>query len=107
LRFLAFIFAALILALQYPMWLGKGGWLRVRELDHQVEAQKRVNTELQTRNTKLDAEVRDLKQGLEAIEERARSELGMIRQDEVFFQLPQDAASRAPAASERPANSAR
>lgn len=106
-RFLAFIFAALILALQYPMWLGKGGWLRVRELDHQVEAQKRVNTELQTRNTKLDAEVRDLKQGLEAIEERARSELGMIRQDEVFFQLPQDAASHAPAASERLANPAR
>ena len=102
-RFLAFIFAALILALQYPMWLGKGGWLRVRELDRQVEAQKHVNTELQTRNAVLDAEVRDLKQGLEAIEERARSDLGMIRHDEVFFQLPQSAASRAsPAAGERP-----
>jgi cell division protein FtsB len=107
LRFLAFIFVALILALQYPMWLGKGGWLRVRELDRQVEAQKRVNAELETRNVKLDAEVRDLKQGLEAIEERARSELGMIRQDEVFFQLPQDTASRAPAASERPVSPAR
>jgi cell division protein FtsB len=101
LRILAIIFAALILALQYPMWLGKGGWLRVRELDHQVEAQKHVNAELQVRNAKLDADVRDLKQGLEAIEERARSELGMIRQDEVFFQLPQDAASRAPTAGER------
>jgi cell division protein FtsB len=101
LRFLAFVFVALILALQYPMWLGKGGWLRVRELDRQVEAQKHVNTELQARNAKLDADVRDLKQGLEAIEERARSELGMIRQDEVFFQLPQDTASRAPAAGER------
>jgi len=107
LRFLAFVFVALILALQYPMWLGKGGWLRVRELDRQVEAQKRVNTELQARNAKLDADVRDLKQGLEAIEERARSELGMIRQDEVFFQLPQDTASRAPAAGERPAVPAR
>ena len=106
-RFLAFIFVALILALQYPMWLGKGGWLRVRELDRQVEAQKRVNTDLQTRNVKLDAEVRDLKQGLEAIEERARSELGMIRQDEVFFQLPQDTASRAPSAGETPVNPAR
>jgi cell division protein FtsB len=106
-RLLAFIFAALILALQYPMWLGKGGWLRVRELDRQVEAQKHVNAELQTRNAVLDAEVRDLKQGLEAIEERARSDLGMIRHDEVFFQLPQDAASRVPAASERPANPAR
>jgi cell division protein FtsB len=107
-RLLAFIFAALILALQYPMWLGKGGWLRVRELDRQVEAQKHVNAELQTRNAVLDAEVRDLKQGLEAIEERARSDLGMIRRDEVFFQLPQDAVSRTPpAAGERPANPTR
>ncbi len=102
-RILAFIFAALIIALQYPMWLGKGGWLRVRELDHQVGAQKRVNAELQTRNTALDAEVRDLKQGVEAIEERARSELGMIRHDEVFFQLPPDAATRTPQGVERPA----
>ncbi len=106
-RLLAFIFAALILALQYPMWLGKGGWLRVRELDRQVEAQKQVNAELKTRNAVLDAEVRDLKQGLEAIEERARSELGMIRHDEVFFQLPQDAAARTSAASERGANPSR
>jgi cell division protein FtsB len=107
-RLLAIIFAALILALQYPMWLGKGGWLRVRELDRQVEAQKHVNAELQTRNAVLDAEVRDLKQGLEAIEERARSDLGMIRHDEVFFQLPQTATSRAPpAAGEQPANPSR
>ena len=97
-RILAIIFAALIVALQYPMWLGKGGWLRVRELDRQVEAQKHVNAEFQSRNAVLDAEVRDLKQGLEAVEERARSELGMIRHDEVFFQLPQDTAPRAPAA---------
>jgi cell division protein FtsB len=107
LRLLAFIFAALILALQYPMWLGKGGWLRVSELDRQVEAQQHVNAELQTRNAVLDAEVRDLKQGLEAVEERARSELGMIRHDEVFFQLPQDAAAGAPEAGERSANPAR
>ena len=87
-RTLAIIFALLILALQYPIWLGKGGWLRVRELDRQVEAQKQVNAELEARNAALDADVRDLKQGYEAIEERARSELGMIRHDEVFFQLP-------------------
>lgn len=104
-RILAIIFAVLIVALQYPMWLGKGGWLRVRELDRQVAAQKNVNAELQTRNTVLDAEVRDLKQGVEAIEERARSELGMIRQDEVFFQLPQDAAPQA--AGERPSSSSK
>jgi cell division protein FtsB len=88
LRTLAAIFAILILALQYPIWLGKGGWLRVRELDRQVEAQKKINAGLATRNVALDADVRDLKQGYEAIEERARSELGMIRNDEVFFQLP-------------------
>ncbi len=87
-RALAAIFAILILALQYPIWLGKGGWLRVRDLDRQVEAQKKLNTGLATRNAALDADVRDLKQGYEAIEERARSELGMIRNDEVFFQLP-------------------
>ena len=89
-RALAIVFALLILALQYPMWLGKGGWLQVRELDRQVEAQREANAELKARNAALDADVRDLKQGYEAIEERARSELGMIRQDEVFFQLPAD-----------------
>ena len=87
-RILATLLALLIVGLQYPMWLGKGGWLRVRELDRQVSAQQHVNTELAGRNAALDADVRDLKQGFEAIEERARSELGMIRQDEVFFQLP-------------------
>jgi cell division protein FtsB len=87
-RVLAIVLAGLILALQYPMWLGKGGWLRVRELDRRVEAQKEVNANLKARNAALDADVRDLKQGFEAVEERARSELGMIRQDEVFFQLP-------------------
>jgi cell division protein FtsB len=84
---LASILAALILLLQYPLWLGKGGWLRVWEIDRQVTAQKLQNEKLSARNAALDAEVRDLKQGSEAIEERARYELGMIRQDEVFFQI--------------------
>lgn len=98
-RALAVIFVLLILALQYPMWLGKGGWLQVRELDRQIEAQRQVNADLKARNAALDADVRDLKTGFEAIEERARSELGMIRQDEVFFQLP---AEPAPATSPKP-----
>jgi len=92
-RILAIVFVLLILALQYPMWLGKGGWLQLRELNAQVAAQRRVNADLKARNEALDAEVRDLKQGVEAVEERARSELGMIRQDEVFFQLPADPSS--------------
>jgi len=95
LKILAVILALLIVGLQYPMWLGKGGWLRVRELDRQIEAQSRLNSELKARNAALDADVRDLKQGYEAIEERARSELGMIRQDEVFFQLAVPATSTA------------
>jgi len=101
-RPLAIVFALLILALQYPMWLGKGGWLRVRELDTQVEAQRQVNAGLKARDTALDADVRDLKQGVEAIEERARSELGMMRQDEVFFQFPGDPRPAADPANQPP-----
>ncbi len=86
-RILAFTLAALILLLQYPLWLGKGSWLRVWDLDRQVQAQKDQNAALQTRNAALDAEVKDLKQGLDAVEERARYELGMIKRDEVFFQI--------------------
>ena len=103
-RILAIVFALLILALQYPMWLGKGGWLQVRELGRQVEAQRGANAELKSRNAALDADVRDLKQGYEAIEERARSELGMIRHDEVFFQLPPEAQAPPPA---RPSQASR
>ncbi len=86
-RILSIIFAALIVLLQYPLWLGKGGWLRVWEIDRQVKAQKDVNARMRVRNDALDAEVRDLKQGYDAIEERARYELGMIRQDEIFFHV--------------------
>ena len=86
-KILAFTLAAFILLLQYPLWLGKGGWLRVWSLDQQVQEQKEANARLRQRNGALDAEVRDLKQGFEAIEERARYELGLIKQDEVFFQV--------------------
>ena len=92
-KILALVLVLLIVALQYPMWLGKGGWLTVRELDRQLEAQKETNAKLEARNAALDADVRDLKSGYEAVEERARSELGMIRGDEVLFQL-QPAGSR-------------
>jgi cell division protein FtsB len=105
-RWLALIFVLLIAALQYPMWLGKGGWLQVRELGHQVETQQAANDTLKARNDALDAEVRDLKTGSEAIEERARSELGMVRSDEVFFQVqsgaaPGTAAPASPASGKR------
>jgi cell division protein FtsB len=86
-KWLTLALVALVGLIQYPLWLGKGGWLRVWEVDQQIAAQREINTRLKARNGALDAEVRDLKQGLEAIEERARSELGMVRQDEIFFQV--------------------
>jgi cell division protein FtsB len=86
-KLVTLILVVLIVALQYPLWLGKGSWLRVWEVDRQLREQTLANQKLQARNAALDAEVRDLKQGLGAIEERARSELGMIKQNEIFFQI--------------------
>jgi cell division protein FtsB len=86
-RFLAFVLAALTVLIQYPLWFGKGGWLRVAELEREVQKQRDRNAGLAARNAAMDAEVRDLKQGLEAVEEIARFELGMVRKDEVFFQV--------------------
>jgi len=97
-RFLPLILIALIALIQYPLWLGKGSWLRVWEVDRQLIQQREVNAKLTARNSAMDAEVRDLKQGMDAIEERARSELGMIKQDEVFVQVlvPDSATKTAP-----------
>jgi cell division protein FtsB len=86
-RPLTAVFGVLVLLLQYPLWLGKGGWLRVWDLDRQLQAQKDDNARLKLRNEALDAEVKDLKQGFDAIEERARYELGMVGHEEVFFQV--------------------
>lgn len=88
-RVLTLIFVILIASLQYPLWLGKGSWLRVWDLNRQITEQKDKNKVLKARNDTLDAEVRDLKQGYAAIEERARSELGMVKSDEVFYQVLQ------------------
>ena len=93
-RLLTLTFMVLIVAIQTPLWFGKGGWLRVWELGGQLQAQREENEKLRARNAALDAEVRDLKQGYDAIEERARSELGMIKQDEVFFQVVESQAQR-------------
>jgi cell division protein FtsB len=86
-KWLALGLATLLVLIQHPLWLGKGGWLRVWEVDQQIVAQRATNARLKARNDALEAEVSDLKQGREAIEERARSELGMVRQDEMFFQV--------------------
>jgi len=96
---LSVILLALIALVQYPLWLGKGSWFRVWEVDQQIKSQRDKNRSLQTRNNILDAEVRDLKQGLDAIEERARSEMGMIKQEEIFFQLLEPGQSGPPVAA--------
>ena len=107
-RAVTLILVALLLLLQYPLWLGKGGWLKVWDLNRKVEAQQQVNRQTQARNALLDAEVRDLKQGTEAIEERARSELGMIKRNEVFFQVLEKppAQINAKQAAQQPASAA-
>ena len=94
-RVVTYILLVLLLLLQYSLWLGKGSWLKVWDLDKQVEAQKQVNDANQKRNAAMDAEVRDLKRGTDALEERARSELGMVKPGEIFFQVVGEGAASA------------
>ncbi|MBS1189028.1 MAG: cell division protein FtsB [Rhodocyclaceae bacterium] len=88
-RWLTVGLVVLVGLLQYPLWLGKGGWLKVWEYGRLLQQQKEATRSLEIRNAGLDAEVRDLKQGYDAIEERARFELGMVKQDETFVQIPE------------------
>jgi cell division protein FtsB len=78
----------LIVVLQYPLWLGRGGWLRVWEIDRNLQAQRMHNQQLEQRNARLDAEVSDLQSGSDAIEEHARFDLGLVRSGEIFVQTP-------------------
>lgn len=89
-KWIAAILFCLLLILQYTLWFGNGGLLRVWQLNDMVEKQKVENEQLRERNRALEAEVIDLKQGMEAIEERARSDLGMIKKDETFFQVVEE-----------------
>ena len=86
-RLITLSLALLLLLIQYPLWLGKGGWLRVADFESQVAVAQKNNAELVARNAKLDSEVRDLKDGTGAVEERARYELNMIKQNEIFIQI--------------------
>jgi cell division protein FtsB len=87
LKLIVAILFVLLIWLQYKLWLGDGGIPEVLELEQEIETvQAEVNT-LQERNKALNAEVMDLKKGIEAIEERARSEMGMIKKDEIYYQV--------------------
>ena len=103
-RLILICLTVLLLLIQFPLWLGKGGWLHVWDLDKQVVAAQKKNDELKARNAKLDSEVQDLKQGTGAVEERARFELGMIKDNEIFVQvLDPNAKANASAAAAAPA----
>ncbi|GAB4298786.1 MAG: cell division protein FtsB [Thiohalomonadaceae bacterium] len=86
-RLLVAILVILLLVLQYRLWFSDGGLVKMWQLSEALEAQKQENARLLERNRALEAEVIDLKQGLQAIEERARTELGMVKKDETFFQI--------------------
>lgn len=93
-RHLGILLFVVIASLQYSLWFGKGGWMKVWDVDRQLQAQRETNHALKLRNAALEAEVRDLKQGLLAVEERARSDLGLTRHDEIFVQILDDRDSR-------------
>ena len=86
-RKLIFILVILLVYLQYRLWLGDGGLLELWNVHQEVEAQRDENARLRERNEALDAQVLDLKQGLDAIEERAREDMGMVKQGETFYQI--------------------
>lgn len=86
-RLLALFLFALILATQYALWWGKGGWLNLREQQAVLETEQENNEALIARNNALNAEVQDLRLGTDAVEERARSELGLLRDAEIFIQI--------------------
>jgi len=83
---LAAVLAVLLLTIQWPLWFGRGGWMRVWDLQRQLDAQRSTNAELEARNAAQSAELRSLQLGREAIEERAREDLHLMRSDEIFFQ---------------------
>jgi cell division protein FtsB len=93
-RWLLGLLVVLLVLLQYRLWVGDGSLAEVWGLYQQVEAQRQENRRLQERNQALEAEVTDLKQGLEAIEERAREELGMVREGETFYQVIEEEPSQ-------------
>lgn len=84
---LALVLLILLFWLQYKIWLQDGGIPELLQLSAEVDVVKADIKQLQERNHSLDAEVQDLKKGLDAIEERARSELGMVKQGEVYYQV--------------------
>tara|TARA_B110000858_G_C17665569_1_gene409380 strand:+ start:101 stop:373 length:273 start_codon:yes stop_codon:yes gene_type:complete len=87
-KILSIILFSLLILIQYPLWIGKGSWYDVFKLKQEFNQQYKINLNLSKENFALRAEVSDLTNGTDAIEERARHELGMVKGDEFFFQVP-------------------
>ncbi len=86
-RVLALTLTLLLGVLQYSLWQGKNGIFDFQEINAEIEVQEQVNTNLHQRNQEMFAEIDDLRQGLDAIEERARHELGMVKDGETFYRI--------------------
>ena len=86
-RYITLALAALLVLVNAELWFGKGGVSRTLDLGTKLQVQQAANDAAKARNTRMDAEVRDLKEGLEMVEEKARFELGMIRPDEIYVQV--------------------
>ena len=86
-RFLPVILAIVLVVLQAQLWLGRGGIPTVAELERKVQEQRQANDKARLVNEQLSAEINDLKEGLNMVEERARSELGMVKPNEIYVQI--------------------
>jgi cell division protein FtsB len=100
-RLVIVVLVVLLVLIQYPLWWGHGGWLRVHELREALDAQAKKNAGEKLRNQRIEGEVQDLQNGTAAVEERARYEMGMVKDGEVFVQFvsPNAAASAVATAS--------
>ncbi|MEM5385368.1 cell division protein FtsB [Paraburkholderia phymatum] len=86
-RLVTVVLLVLLVLIQYPLWWGHGGWLRVHELQQELAQQLKKNADEKTRNERIQGEVQDLQNGSAAVEERARYEMGMVKDSEVFVQF--------------------
>jgi cell division protein FtsB len=84
-RWLVLLLLILLASLQYRLWVGQGSWAEITALQDQIEQQQQINQRLQARNAVLEKEVKDLKSGMESVEERARNELGLVKEGETFY----------------------
>ncbi len=105
-RLATIVLLAMLAVLQYTLWLGKGGWLRIWSLERDIEAQSVKQARLRESNGIGRADVDDLRTGLDAVDELARREIGMLRKDETFFQYPQTSGPGAAASAGTPSGGA-